>query len=77
MLIDIVSIHHLPHFMYKEEFGLLSNGCGFAITQEIIRRNHLDASYRDCGNRVGCCVEGEEMCWLRRSHGDHGVVIAS
>lgn len=74
MLIDIVSILHLPHFMYKGK-SLVSCRMDvvFAITQEIIRRNHLDASYRDCGNRVGCCAEGEEMCWLRRMHGDHGV----
>jgi hypothetical protein len=44
MLIDIVSIHHLPHFMYE---GKSSSICRmdvvFAITQEIIRRNHLAA----------------------------------
>lgn len=44
MLIDIVSIHHLPHFMYE---GKSSVSCRmdvvFAIAQEIIRGNHLDA----------------------------------
>lgn len=62
MLIDIVSIHHLPHFMYG---GKSSASCRmdvvFAITQEIIRRNHLDASYRHSVNRVGSCAEGRIM----------------
>lgn len=64
MLIDIVSIHHLPYFMYKrkkysrESFKFITSSsvCRmdvvFAITQEIIRGNHPAADEFDIVNRV-------------------------
>jgi hypothetical protein len=73
MLIDIVSIHHFLLFMYERNTIIVSLShesitfitCSivcrmdvvFAITQEIIRGNHLAASKRNIETRVGCCVE--------------------